>query len=336
MTINDRRDLKNAAQASLNRDPQAAGRLVLLHTGASLALTLAATLLDYVLQQRIGATGGLSGMGMRSMLSTLQSILRYGQMLVLPFWELGYLYITLRIARGEPAAPGHLLEGFRRFGPILRLKLLLGLIYTGLGIVAGYISSAVLMFTPWGMTLSETLLPYFTENAVLDENLVLDEAAANAIADAMLPIMLIFLGVFLLLSLPVLYRYRMADLYLLDHPGEGAISAARNSRRMMRGNCIRLLKLDISFWWYYLLSTLVTLVCLGDAGLALLGVTPPWGEATGMLIFTVLYAALLLLLHWRCRNQVEVTYAHAYGVLCAGDTGPQFSRPVDVPWDLPQ
>ena len=94
-------------------------------------------------------TGGLGGIATRSMLSTIQSVLNLFQTALMPFWQAGYLTVSLAIARREKADREDLFSGFHRFGPFLRLYLLQGLIIGALLIASNYVSSFLYMLTPW-------------------------------------------------------------------------------------------------------------------------------------------------------------------------------------------
>ena len=128
MTIKDRSALKAAADQSLANASCDPKKLILIHSGALLALTLLLTVVDYLLEKGIGTTGGLSGMGLRSVLETVQTTLYVAQAVVLPFWQIGYVFVTMKLARGEQTGMTGLLEGFRRFGPVLRLQILTGIV----------------------------------------------------------------------------------------------------------------------------------------------------------------------------------------------------------------
>ena len=75
MDPHDRRALKSAARESLAAAPYDPRKLILLHTGVTIAVSLIGTILNFVLSKQIENTGGLGGMGLRSMLSTVQSVL---------------------------------------------------------------------------------------------------------------------------------------------------------------------------------------------------------------------------------------------------------------------
>ena len=62
----------NARQRLGNKDYR---RLVMIHTGVTVAFALVSILLQFVLAEGIGNTGGLSGMGTRSLLETFQTVL---------------------------------------------------------------------------------------------------------------------------------------------------------------------------------------------------------------------------------------------------------------------
>jgi hypothetical protein len=84
---------------------------------------------------------------------------------------------------------------------------------------------------------------------------------------------------------------------------------------MTRGNRIALLRLDLSFWWFYLLDGMITALWFGSSLLPLLGITLPWSAEVNLFVFYGLYMICQLGLYLGFRNRVEVTYAHAYSAL---------------------
>ena len=333
MDICEHRALKDAARQSLagaSYDPK---KLILLHTGVILLLSLILTVVDYLLEQEIGATGGLSGMGMRSVLTTAQTVLRFAQTIALPFWQIGYVFTTLKISRGEDVGPATLAEGFFRFGPVLRLELCMGAVYLAIGMACSYVSSFIFFLTPWAAPMMEKLLPMMSDPSLMQDTAALEEAMLAAMTDAIVPIMAIFGVIFLAVSAPVFYNLRMAQRCLMDEPEKGALAAMRKSRKLMKGNCVSLFKLDLSFWWFYLLDALVTVVLYGDTILSTAGVSLPVDSTVAFFVFTVLYLVCQLALYcWR-RNEVETTYSHAYCAL----QGPRPPKPEPTlgnhPWN---
>ena len=76
-----------------------------------------------------------------------------------------------------------------------------------------------------------------------------------------------------------------------------------------------MLKLDLSFWWYYVLGGLTIAVTYLDVLLPAAGVVLPWSGAVCYFGSFILGGICQVLLHWWRKNQVEVTYAHAYEIL---------------------
>lgn len=297
----------NRRLTSANYDPK---KMILLHTGIFLLVSALLTLINYLLEQQIAGTGGLSGIGARSMLTTVQTVLQLTQSIALPFWQIGYTYYTLRLAQGQDTEPRDLTKGFRRFGPVFRLKLVTGFIYLGIAFACLYLSSAIFMITPWGQELMAMMEDVMAED-LLDEA-TLTQLLSTATSAYQVPIIVLFLSCFLLLSAPLFYRFRMAEYWLMDHEPCSAMNALRASRILMRGNCMNLLKLDLHFWWYFLLDALISAICYGDMLLELLGISLPIDANAAYFLFFGAYTLLQLGLYvWR-RNEVNVTYALAY------------------------
>lgn len=307
MTLRDRRGLKKAANDSIKNAVCQPGKLVLFHTAAMLALSLVALVLDYALEQQIGSTGGLDGVGMRSVLETAQKSLRWAQIIALPFWQLGWVYATMKIARGETADKTDLLEGFRRFFPYLRLTVLKGLIFIGVAITAVYISSFVVMMTP----LADPIMDMMTSDlANITEAELLAQMERIAV-----PMTIISAVLSVALMVPFFYRFRMAEYVLLDTPGIGARAALRGSRILMRGNLWKLMGLDLSFWWFWLLTLIVSALGWSDVILPMAGIKLPWAAEISYFVAFALSAAAQLVLYYFCKAKVDVTYAHAYMTL---------------------
>ena len=90
MDIRDRRGLHNAAADRL-ANAKSAGTVVLIYAAIALGSSALVTLVNYVLGLQIDKTGGLSNMGLRSFLSTIQSVLPMVQSAVLLCVEVGYV-----------------------------------------------------------------------------------------------------------------------------------------------------------------------------------------------------------------------------------------------------
>lgn len=332
MDKQDRRALKDEARQALalaSYDPK---KLVLIYSGATLLLSALLLIADFLLNQQIGSTGGLSGIGMRAFLSTLQTVLRLAQTVLLPFWQMGYVYTTLKLSRKEPVHPFDLAEGFRRFGPVLRLTLLKSTIFIGIGILAANLASTIFFMTPYAGDMLEQLMPLMDDASLLEDPVALQNAMIAAVDDAVVPLMIICAVIFVALSTPFFYRYRMASYFLLDDENPRAVSALRGSRKLMKYLCIDLFKLDLSFWWFYLLEVLISVLCYGDLIMEWMGVSLPFSADTGYFLFFGIYLVSQLALHWYRKNEVEVTYACNYNAWRnAHDPRPE-PKPKNQPW----
>ena len=304
MELLDSRRLKNAASESISKAACDPKKLVAFHTAAMLLLSLAAWAIDLVLQERIGNTGGLDGVGLRSVLETVQTVLQQAQVIVLPIWQMGLVFAVLKIARGEKAAVADLTEGFRRFFPVLRLKILKGLVLLGVIFAAGYVSSFVVMMLPQAESVMELMLSDLTQ--------ISEEAFFAQMSQIAVPMMVITTVLSLLLYVPFFYRFRMAEYVLLDNPGCRARQAMRSSRALMKGNVWAWIRLDLSFWWFWLLTVLVSALGWADMILPAAGFELPWTENVSYFAAFLLAATAQLALYYFCKAKVDVTYAHAY------------------------
>lgn len=304
--------LRSAAKNSLAQADRP-HKVILIHTGVILLLTLLLTVADHLLNQQISTTGGLRGMGMRSILTTVQSVLRLAQTVVIPFWQLGYTFYTLQVAHGQPSGISDLKEGFRRFAPILRLKMLMAVIAVLLAFICSYISSFLFVLSPWSLPLLQEVEVLYTgttdEQALIDGMMALVETYQT-------PILIIFGICFAVCGFFLFFRFRLAELWLMDHPKGGAFAALISSHKLMRGNWKAMLRLDLSFWWFYLLELLISALYYGDVMLGSLGVVMTADAFGSYMVFFILYLCCQLALYWWKRNEVSVTYAHAYLALC--------------------
>lgn len=314
MTIHDRKDLKQTAASRLSEagfDPRL---LILIHTAVSVGASLLVTVINYILQQQINNTGGLSGIGLRSILATAQSALQLACVVLLPFWEIGMLYAAVRIARKRSAEPADLTAGFRRFGPVLRLNLLRSAVIFAVIMLSVNIGSSIFMMTPLSNPLYDTLLPIL-EAAANDPAFTIDDATLSALFNTMLPLIPIMALTVLLLAVPVFYRLRMADYLIMEDKKTGALEAMLISWRMTKGRAFALFRLDLSFWWFYALQTAAVLLAYGDVIAGALGISLPISSDLAALVFYLLYGLAMLALNWRFGSYLQTTYAVAYDTL---------------------
>lgn len=310
MDIQDRRGLKIAAARRLEDAPNAQ-RIVLLWAGASAALSLLVSFLSFLLDGQIESTGGLSGIGLRSLLETAQSLLSVVSFALLPFWNLGYTACTLRFARGEETTHKDLLRGFRRFRPALRMMVLRYFLYMGIVIGVFYIGLAILSMTPLAG-------PFYSIIEGQEEALLAGAVSEEVMFSAMESVipMLVICGIICVVAvLPLFYRLRLAEFRIMDEPECRARAALRDSGRMMRRRRWKLALLDLSFWWYFLAELVAAVLCYGDTILAAIGVELPFGTDAAFFLFYVLGMLAQVLVIYLRGNYVQTTYAMFYQVL---------------------
>jgi len=311
MDIRNTRAMKAFAAERLSGAPQEK-RIVLICSGLVMGLALLATVIQYVLGLQIDRMGGLSQMGTRTVLSTVQSMLPLVQSLVVMCLELGYVAAMLRIARGQYSSPNTLRLGFARFWTLLRCSVIKGLVYASLMICGMYLASMIFVASPLGQPFLEAMDSMSVGTSLLNPQIVLDDVTVMRLAPTLLPMFAMTVAAACILVIPVSFRFRMADYVIIDKPAVGAMAALRESRAMMRGNCLKLLKLDLSYWWYFIALFVISCTANLDQWLAMLGVALPIPEVAAYFGFYIVYLALQMVVYYFLRNRIEVTYGLFY------------------------
>ena len=315
MTL-DIRDLKAraAALAETNRAP--ARTLVLWFCGVLAALTLGSNGLNLYLDSQIGRTGGLEGIGMRSLLQTVQTILSYINQFFGPFWTAGFLAAMLAMVRGIRPKPRDLTEGFRR--PLRILGYVAFEAAAALLLLVAVVNLSSILFTlsPMGADFAENMAPLLLDaEALTPEGLLNQELISlDALIASLLPMFVITGVLYLPLFAVMAYGFRLA-LYLVMDRGIGAIPAHFLSLRLMRGHKLQMLRLDLSWWWYYLLGAVCYAVAYLPTVLLLLGVGLPMDYTAMLFVSLAVYCGLYTLLClWR-KPMVDASYVLAYEAL---------------------
>lgn len=307
MSIPSAKYLKKKASNRLQsgNDPK---KVVLVYAGIVALSSLVVTVVQDLLDGQISQTGGIQNIGTRSMLTTADTVLTIAQLLLVMCLTLGYTGSMLRIARGQYASPNSLKAGGERIWVLLRTRLLQMLIMTAAAFALCFLVVNVCLLTP----LSNRVIAVM--GTVSAEELLSNGLALMALYSAMLPIILIYLVALVPLLWYFSCTYRMVDYLLIDRPQLGAFGVLRESRRMMQGNMKMMLRVDLSFWWYYLLQALVSMLIYLNMVLApfAIGLPPAvlyWGTV-------VLYLAADFALRYFFSNKVAITYALFYDSLC--------------------
>ena len=314
MNIKNTRAIRTAAQEALavHQNPQ---RIPLVYAGFSALLSLAVTIISYLISLNIDQMTGLSNMGTRAILSTVKSTLPLAQLIFLMGWEIGYLMCALRLARRRYAEFMDLKNGFSKFGAVLRTKLLTAIVYLGLALGSMYLSVFIFMMLPISNAFYEIMAPLLDSTTILSSGIVMDDATLAAASATIWPAFLIFAVVFAALGLPILYSFRMVSFCLIDNSHQSALAILKESRTMMRGKKLSLFKLDLSFWWFFLLEGLITVVAYLDMLLPMAGITLPWSDTVSYYGFYILSLVGQVLLSWAYLNRVTVSRAIFYDAI---------------------
>ena len=311
MNLRNTREIKEFASRRLEESPSQK-KIVLIYIGIALGLTALVTVLDHVLGLQIDNFGGLSNLGKKTMLSSLQSMLPFAQSILTMCLDVGYVAAMLRIARGMYTSPQTLRLGFDRFWVLMRCAVVKGLIFTGVTFISMYAGIMIFMMTPFADSAVELITPLVSQTSVLDSAVMIDDATYAQLVRSMAPCFAIGGVMLLILGGPIFYSFRMVNYVIIDKPAMGAFRALKESKKMMRGNRLQLLKLDVSLWWYYLATAAAMLICYGDMLLPMVGVELPMSENAAYFGFYGLYMAASFGIHYFLRNRAEVSYALAY------------------------
>lgn len=313
MAILNISDLRSRAGAESKRCGPEGRLLVLVYCGVLAALSLGSNGLNLILDSKIGQTGGLDGMGMRAVLQTVQEILYYVNLFFGPFWSAGFLCAMLAMVRGGRPELRDLSAGCRRLGPILGHMAFGFLVGFGLMMAAANLAAVLFSASSWGAKYEAVLLP-----VLQDPNLITPEGGINV---ALIPVeelimaaipMLVLTGViFVPAYLYLSMGFRMSMYLVVERPISGA-QAHIESMRLMRGHKWQLLKLDLSYWWYYLLAFGASLVAHLDQLLPLMGVQLlPDSRLLFFIAKGLYWAATIALCLWK-RCEVDAAHLLAY------------------------
>lgn len=314
MDIRNRKVLKQTAGQYLQSAAYSPKKLVLLHRGLIAVLSLVISLLSLALAEGIATTGGLSGIGTRNILQTAQMVLEIAQLILVPFWQIGILFAFLCIVRNRPAGPQQLLRGFQRFFPALRLMIIQTLLFTVIGFIIAYISS---FFTILVMPdLVEQLTPLAMEmmqNPAMDPTAMIEALPQESLMTMTIWMLSIFAVLYGICAGFLSLEMRFANYLILDDPQMGAIQAIIHSFRFNHGNFWAMIRLDLSFWFYYVLQGLALSISMLQLFTPAFHLPIP-EQVTSLLIYVV-YALAVLGIDWCFRPKVEATYALAYDIL---------------------
>lgn len=290
---------------------ETSGSVVLVYIGILTLTAALVTVINYCLGLQIDKTGGLSNMGLRSVLSTFQSVLPMLQSILGMCLQVGYIAAMMRVSRRQYTSYHTLKLGFDRFWLLLRTSILQMCVYMAVCMAVAWIGVQIFMFTPMANSAAELLAPAIAEGTA-PMDLLLDETLYIQLLQAMLPMFAIMAVLYLIVMIPIAYSFRMINYIIVDKPGFSAGMVLRESRKLTKGNRFRLLKLDLGLWWWYLLSAIIALVGNADGLLPMLGISLPMNADAAYFLFYAIFLAGQFALFVFLRNRVEVTYVQFY------------------------
>lgn len=313
MAFLDTRALPRQGAAVAKDNRAACRKLVLIYCGVIAALSLGSNGLNVYLDSQIGTTGGLGGLGLRSVLQTIQQVLGYINSMFTPFWNAGFLFAMMAMVRGGSPRPMDLTEGFRRFGRIFMANIYEALLAFSLAVGTFLVAMFLFSFTPMADEFTAIMTPILE-----DPNIYLPDGTINvalipteAITTGSIPMLIIWMVLLLAACLHMHYCFRMGPYLMMDRQ-IGGVAALFLSRRMMRGHKWQMLKLDLKFWWFHALTVVAAVVCYLDVILMLLGIPAPLDPIPMYFVTLGAYCVLLTGLYLWKKCDVDAAYVLAY------------------------
>ena len=307
---------QNAARCLSSSQPK--DRILMIFCGILFVLCALLTAASYLLDSMMQNAGGLGAVGKRTMIQTFQHLLPIVNMLATMILELGLWNAMLRISRNQYVSPHSLKMGLVRFFPWLRCVLLQSAALVMITFALMNVAAIIFFALPASREALELTVPLamkYTDSAALMEAMMADEVLLYSLADALIPMYIILFVLVLAVYIPISYRLRVANLIILDNPTAGAFRAVIGSIRLTKRNWKHYLRLDLSFWWYYVLLGLSMALGYLDLLLPLVGIRLPMSATAGSILTYGLYLVSQIAIFYFLRPKVQVSTAIIYDTL---------------------
>lgn len=324
--------IKKTAAQRLRQDSGTYRRLVRTHSGITVGVWLVLFVLSYLIQF-LAPEGGLSNLGTHTMIFAAQITLVLVGLFLTPFWETGLSYVALDFIRGRRNMTGDLTNGFRYLKSILGSMIFRGIQYVLIYLLCSYATSVVLTLLPLSQAFYQDAVTLLQEPSTPLEGRMLIVAVVYGV---------VFASMLVFLSSQIFYRYRMTRYIILDGENIGGMKAANQSRVLMRGNKGKLLRLDLSFWWFYIPELLGIILPLSVLVISGLDLSLPGNWETASWIIAVFSLVLRLVVHYFAKPKLAAAYALFYEQLLKQDSEPTVEDataksspkepPKHVPW----
>lgn len=282
-------------------------KLIFISTAVVAGFYLLLAALNVLCQQLSTGSSGLEGLKTRALLDTARLFVQELGVFLLPFWQIGVIRGAICKHRNE-RLDGALTSGFYRFGPVLGMQLLTGLALIAAMIAAIQAASVVYTMTQPGQETSTYLATYMEKTA--DPMAALENIPMPELLERMAPVLVVAV----ILGIPAVYwvwcRFRFAPYLVMDDEKIRGIPSMIRSFSLAKRQTEAFIRLDLHYWWYYLLTLLTAAVGYGDLILIALGVQ----INKTVLLFAALgvSSVLRLAMAWWLQPRVELAYAAFY------------------------
>lgn len=307
------RNIKRQAISALADHPFDYRKLVFRHALVTSAVTLMVSLLGLLLNGSIADSQGLDGIGRASFLKSVYSVFMLAANILLPFWEMGISYTSIRVARRQNTDFPMLAQGLRRFAPLAGYHAMLALILFGFAFACLNVVIMPLMCLPMPEELQAAAQSLdFSDMAQI-------EAFYGEYADKMMkytiPFWIVYIFAYGIIAVILNYRFRMCGYLLLEDERAGVMASFGISSRMTKGERKNLFMLDLSFWWYHGLTMLIALVVYIPDLLRAAGVTLPVDYEIASFVAYFVYLVFYLLVTGLAGAYYQTSMACAYEAL---------------------
>lgn len=233
--------------------------MVAVHTAVSAGAMILLYLVDLLCNYWMSDLSGLSSMGKIAVLKTVPQVLSVALSVAQLFFTAGLWHLALQAARGESSSFSRLTAGFFRIGPLFRYNLMLAVFGFLVCMLSLNIAPILAMVIPVPRELQE-MMQQVNEESIQDISALLEQLPLETCLPYFIGVSAVFLAVCGCAGLLLRYRFMMAGYLLMDNKGMGAMAALSISSMITKGNRNELFKLDLRFWWYYLLQFLLSLL----------------------------------------------------------------------------
>lgn len=297
------KELKSITRQRLAAAQYPPRKLTFLYSGITLGLSFLSVVLSWVTGLMMDSTGGLSGLGTRAILDTVSMVFSIAVQIITPLLAMGFTHCCIRIVRQNDLRPKHLTMGPRRWAVILRHGLLVGAIFLVLAYLALQIASIAFMFSSNWEHAMELMYGLMDDPAFMEGTVPM--STMTEMIRVFMPVYIISAVLILVTFIPVSYRLRLSTYRILEEAPVGAARAVLESNKLMKKHCVSLFKLDLSFWWFYVLQAI--------PGLALYGIPLLIPLSDGWYVALCgVYSLAILVLQYYFFAYVQTTYAMFY------------------------